>query len=390
MHFSLSLGLMHAEPMEAFSLWLGILRQSTLSATPAAFLAPRRIPGATMSQRLTVMARVEAGMVRAAPLQHLPGLLAEMGLAIEPLLDEAGLPQSVLFHPENTLPVAAAARLLALCAERSRRPHFGLMAGQRMMTASLGLIGMLILNSPTVGQALRGLILTLHLNGRAVVPSLVVGDGVATLSLAPFGSYGAGGQQVADFTIAVACNLLRALCGPQWTPSEVQFAYRAPDDQRPYRQHFRAPLRFSSERTALVFPQTWLAHRVPGADPQTRRTLQHHIAAIVGQQDLSLVDKVRRALLALTIQGEISVEGVAVMLGMHRRTLNRRLAEHGTTIARLVGEVRAQIAQQLLADTTLPLIEIASALNYTDAGTFTRAFRSWTGVTPSGWREGQR
>jgi AraC-like DNA-binding protein len=343
-----------------------------------------------MSESLTGMARVEAGMMRVAQLQHLPGLLAETGLPIEPLLDEIGLPHNALSHPENTIPVAAGARLLALCAERSQRPHFGLMAGQKVMPASLGLIGMLILNSPTVGQALRGLILTLHLNGRAVVPSLIVRGGSAALSLAPFGSYGSGSQQVTDFTIAVACNLMRALCGPRWTPSEVQFAHRAPDDQRPYRQFFKAPLRFSSEHTALLFPETWLAHHVSGADPQVRNTLQHGIAAILSQQDLSLPDKVRRALLALTIQGDISVEGVATMLGMHRRTLNRRLAEHGATIARLVGEVRAQLAQQLLSDTTLPMIEIAAALNYTDAATFARAFRSWMGVTPSDWRNGRR
>jgi AraC-like DNA-binding protein len=340
-------------------------------------------------QDLTVMARVGAGMVRAAPLQHLPGLLSESGLTIEPLLDEAGLPRNVLSHPENTLPVAAVARLLVLCAEHSQCPHFGLVAGGRVTPASLGLIGMLLLNSPTVGQALRGLVLNLHLNGHAVVPSLVVRDGVAVLSLAPFGSYGLADRQVTDFTIAVACNLMRALCGRRWAPSEVQLAHRKPDDQRPYREFFKAPLRFSSDRTALAFPESWIGHRVQGADPQTCKTIQHGIAAILSQQDFSLPDKVRRALLALTIQGEISVDGVSAMLGMHRRTLNRRLAKHGTTIARLVGEARAQLARQLLADTTLPMIDIALALNYADASAFTRAFRSWTGLTPSDWRDGK-
>ena len=197
-------------------------------------------------------------------------------------------------------------------------------------------------------------------------------------------------RSVVDFTIAVACNLMRALCGSRWVPNEVHFSHRSPDDRRPYRQFFKAPLRFSSDRTALVFPAALLEHRVPGANAETRKMLQHSIAAVLSQQDLDLLTKVRRALLALIIQDDVSVEGVATMLGMHRRTLNRRLVEHGTTIAKLRSEVRAQLAQQLLSDTTLPMVEIAAALHYTDASTFTRAFRSWTGVAPSDWRNGHR
>ncbi len=77
------------------------------------------------------------------------------------------------------------------------------------------------------------------------------------------------------------------------------------------------------------------------------------------------------------------------MLGMHRRTLNRRLAEQGTTIAKVLNEVRFQLARQLLSETDLPFVEIAATLNYTDASTFTRAFRAWSGTTPTLWRAGK-
>jgi AraC-like DNA-binding protein len=75
------------------------------------------------------------------------------------------------------------------------------------------------------------------------------------------------------------------------------------------------------------------------------------------------------------------------MLGMHKRTLNRRLVEQGTTIAAILSEVRFQLARQLLSNTALPFVEIATALNYADASTFSRAFRGWAGTSPSAWRE---
>lgn len=336
------------------------------------------------------MGRVGAGTVRVAPLQPLTKVLAPFGVKIEPLLAEVGLPRNALAQAESTIPVEAVARLLSLCAERCRCPHFGLLAGQEVGPASLGLVGQLMLHSTDVGAALRGLLLTLHLNGRAVVPSLVLRDGTAALSLSLFNGHSSGRRQVADFTIAVACNLMRALCGSRWAPSEVQFASETPADTRPYRRFFKAPLRFDSDRTALLFPATWMAHRVAGANPEARKALQHAIAQAFSQQDFDLPTKVRRALFALMIQQDVSVDGVAAMLGMHRRTLNRRLVEEGTTIARMLSDVRFQLAQQLLLDTALPFVEIATALNYADASTFTRAFRAWTGTTPSAWRSEHR
>lgn len=339
-----------------------------------------------MNHDLTGMAHVKEGMVRAAPLRHIPEVLAGFGLPIEPLLDEVGLPRNVLAQPENTVPVKTVARLVALCAERAKCPHFGLLAGQKTTPASLGLVGLLMLHSVDVGAALRSLILTLHLNGRAIVPALNVREDVATLSVTVYGDDTSGVPQVADFSIALACNVMRALCGSRWVPSEVLFARRAPPDRRPYSRFFKAPLRFGADRTALIFPSDWLTHRVPGANRDMRTTLQQSIAIVLNQQDFDLVAKVRRALFALIVQDDVSVEGVAMMMGMHRRTLNRRLAERGTSIAKVLNEVRFQLARQLLSQTDLPFVEITAALNYTDPSTFTRAFRSWSGITPTAWR----
>ncbi len=73
-------------------------------------------------------------------------------------------------------------------------------------------------------------------------------------------------------------------------------------------------------------------------------------------------------------------------LGMSRRTLSRRLAEQGLTPARLVEELRQQLATRCLAERAFPLGRITYLLGYSDLSAFTRAFRRWTGRTPSEWR----
>ena len=71
---------------------------------------------------------------------------------------------------------------------------------------------------------------------------------------------------------------------------------------------------------------------------------------------------------------------------MHRRTLDRRLQRHGLRYSELLESVQADIARQLLVDTTMPVQDVAEALRFSNAANFATAFRRWTGVTPSEFR----
>ena len=71
---------------------------------------------------------------------------------------------------------------------------------------------------------------------------------------------------------------------------------------------------------------------------------------------------------------------------MHRRTLSRHLKSSGLGYRGITNEIRFEIARQLLEDTTMPLGEITAALGYSEASAFTRAFRRWSGQTPTTWR----
>ena len=71
---------------------------------------------------------------------------------------------------------------------------------------------------------------------------------------------------------------------------------------------------------------------------------------------------------------------------MHRRTLNRQLNAVGTTFREVLDEIRFEIARQLLEDSAMEIIHIASFLGYSNASAFTRAFRRWSSTTPANWR----
>jgi AraC-like DNA-binding protein len=82
-----------------------------------------------------------------------------------------------------------------------------------------------------------------------------------------------------------------------------------------------------------------------------------------------------------------SADQVAELFSMHRSTLNRQLGKLGTSFRALVDEVRFEVARQLLEDTRMEIVHIASLLGYSNASAFTRAFRRWSSTTPAEWRK---
>ena len=312
--------------------------------------------------------------------------LREFGLDPDPLIREAGLDPHLFADGMSVIPFAALGRLYGLCVARTNCPHFGLLVGRRASILSLGLVGRLMQHSDTVGDALRALVANLSLHDRAVVPALTLSDDTAVLTFATPQVERSGGQHVLDAALAVTVNILRALCGSSWNPTEVLVPRVAPAEAEPFRRHFGAPVRFNQETASLVFQAQDLDLRVAGADPMMRALLEARIQQLKGIQGSEFTDDVRRLLRTRLTNSRCSAEDMAALLAVHRRTLSRRLKDSGQGYRSMTNEIRFEIARQFLADTEVPLVQIAVALGYSEASAFTRAFRRWSGQTPTVWR----
>jgi AraC-like DNA-binding protein len=81
------------------------------------------------------------------------------------------------------------------------------------------------------------------------------------------------------------------------------------------------------------------------------------------------------------------IEQVARSLNMSARTLQRRLAENGHGFGEIRDQIRFQLAAQALKPKVLNIEEISEKLGYSDRHSFTRAFKRWSGLTPSAYRK---
>ena len=333
---------------------------------------------------------VPEGHLRIGGPLAIPEVLLRFGVDPGEVLASVGLDAGIFSDPENPVPCTSLGRLISACVARTRCRHFGLLIGELGGPASLGLVGLLIRQAPDVGTALRQAALYLHLHDRAAVVILSAQDGVARIAYAIYAPGVDSSEQIGEGAIAITCNVVRSLCGADWAPTEVLLAGRRPADMRPYRRFFRAPVRFDAEQNALVFPAAVLDQRLPHAKPELQRLLLDEVQRMDRALALDFSTKVRRVLRAGLVVGQCSADRTAALFAMQRRTLSRRLRSEGTTFEALLAEIRYETARQLLTDTAMPMRQITDAVGYADVSVFTRAFRRWSGTTPTEWRAASR
>lgn len=334
------------------------------------------------------VAAVMDGQVRLGPLMGVPGLLKELGQDPEALIRSAGIDLGLFEDPENVIDFPRAGRLLARCAERTARPDFGLLLGRAAGLDALGVVGLLVRHSPDTGTALRNLALRLLVHDRGAVPIFDVEGDQVLLGYAIYQPRVEGTRQIYDLALCVGRNILRTLCGPLWHATGVRLPYRRPAETEAYRRFFQAPVYFDAERASLLFSTDVLRCPVRGADAVIYKALEERVAALESQGVGDVAAQVRRVLRNLLFHGRGSIDEVARVFEVRKRTLNRRLRERGLTFQELVEETRYHIARQMLRETGLDILAIAAVLDYSDAAAFTRAFRRWSGTTPSAWRAG--
>lgn len=327
------------------------------------------------------------GDVRIGPLLPILAVLSELGHDPAPILASVGLDAADFRDPDRRVAYATAGALLAACAEVTGIPHFGLLVGRRFELESMGIVARLMRDSGSVGAALAQLVRHLYLSDRGAVAYLSeTGEGRVALGYSVHRHDTPGIAQIYDLTMAIAFRMLRALCGKRWNPLSVSLMHSAPRDRAPYRRFFGVPVRFDSAYSEVIFDGHWLNQ--PVAEANVGRRLLAERVALAAEHRLAVAERTLYAVERLVLTGSATSSQVSAALGLHERALRRMLLAEGTSLQPIINAARLERAQLLLVETRLPVHEISSALRFSDATAFSRAFRSWSGVSPRTWRVG--
>jgi AraC-like DNA-binding protein len=262
-------------------------------------------------------------------------------------------------------------------------PCLGLHLGQTASAGHFGLLGYLLLNSRTLGDALmRGAKYWRLFRPHAVqMQYRMAGDTVVIEWEAEDGEASATSAEAAA---TAAAQMLRDVTGQSLTALELGFQHPAPPDQAEYDAFFGCRVAFGQPAIRLCFPIAYLAVPLRDPDPDLLLLLEERadalLAALPSMADLE--QTVRECLERLMPSADPTVEQVAELLCLSPRTLQRRLDESGLNFRSLLDDTRRRLAETYLLDPRLQLKDVAHLLGFSEQSAFTRAFRRWNGVSP--------
>lgn len=317
--------------------------------------------------------------------------LHKQGIAIEPLLQAAGIPASSLTDNAYRIPAERFSLLLQHASQRCSSPHPGLQLGTQVDILSYGNLASVLLTCTRMGDMLNIVLKHEHLLQDMIRTHLSRHDTAAKLSFYIDASLSAVAAMLAEKEITEAIYAARyCLNGDIW-PTDLFFCHAQPEDIAPYTRIFPGVvLHFSAPENAIVFDAAILdmAPRFssPSAIADAMNVLSHAAPIRHPQQLIPLLKRECRLKLA---EGVPDIDAMARHFALSRRTLQRQLQLADTSFQQVINDVRHEFAMELLNTAQLSVENIAQQLGFSEARSFRQAFRRWSGMSPDGYREQQ-
>lgn len=167
----------------------------------------------------------------------------------------------------------------------------------------------------------------------------------------------------------------------------LEVTYPPPPHANRYPDLFRVPVTFHAPRNALRINPVWLDVPFDGGKAYVFGLFTRHADGLLAE--LATRDTVRAAVEARMLsdlhEGSMSMDRIARDLGMSRQTLYRRLRDESVTFAQVHDDLRHRMAVDYLGTRKVSVGETAYLLGFSEASAFVRAFRRWTGASPTAW-----
>jgi AraC-like DNA-binding protein len=200
--------------------------------------------------------------------------------------------------------------------------------------------------------------------------------------LAEFGS-GNVAAYLRELSISILAVRMRSWGGGP--PLAVWFPHAPLGPLEEYRRVLQCDVQFESARSGVVVDDALLDAPRAGSDPRLANLLQAHADILLARvpAEATFAQQVRGAVATELREGEPDIAKVARRLATSARSLQRRLQEEGASFRAMVDATRLELADVYLGEKHLSIADIAYLLGYSEPPAFIRAYKRWTGRTPT-------
>ncbi|HZC56418.1 MAG TPA: AraC family transcriptional regulator [Xanthobacteraceae bacterium] len=302
------------------------------------------------------------------------------------LLKDAKLTVQQVSDDNDRVPVKSQIRFLNLVAAALQKDFLGIRLAQKVDLREVGLLYYILASSQILGDALRRVARYSAINNEGVRLIYRQHQKTASITFEHVGISRVADRHQIEFFVTVLFRICQQLVGRRLTPDSISFVHRRRSLPADLRLYFGCQVRFSSKLDEIVYARRVLEMPVISADPFLNKLLERFCEeAIAGRRVRSSNwrTKIENAVAQLLPHGRSQVADVCSQIGVSSRTMSRRLASEKLTFAKLLDDLRHDLAKRYLREPNLPISEIAWLLGYRQTSSFNHAFKRWTGTRPS-------
>jgi AraC-like DNA-binding protein len=329
---------------------------------------------------LTVGAGLPRGLVK---------LAVAKGASADELARRSGIALSSLEDQDNRIAMPNYIALMRAAKELTGDPAIGLHYGEAVDLAELSIVGLIMNASETMGDAF----IQMNRFGKLAIEYDGPGDRFRMSAdhrgvwLVDTRANPNAFPELTEVTFArQTCHPRRFLPRPHVL--EVHVTHSDPGYRDEYDRIFQCPVVFDADWNAMRMDPTTASHRVQLQPRYVFGVLSERAEALLKELEgaRTVRGKVESLLMPILHTGDIGVDAIATKMGLSRQTLFRRLKAEGVTFERVLDELRHKLALHYLSGRKASVNETAYLVGFSDPAAFSRAFKRWTGKSPSEMR----
>jgi len=317
---------------------------------------------------------------------------------IRHILSGTGILRQDLIQNNGLVTQSQLGKVISNSAQLLSIPGIGLEFGQQLPLTAHGILGTAAIGSPTVMDGLslfqRFITLRTHIfrlslkfeESHILLDFHISEKLLQSLGVSPEISH-ITKQFLIESAIAIAYKTSVLILGSKDAVSAICVNYPRPDHYQLYDNIFGDIAQFNTHHVAITIPLTVARKKSSSGTDLLQKMLTKECEALLHEQNraISFLEEVT-GIVRQSIRKIPAQEEIAKQLHLSTRTLRRRLKEEGTSYNQVVDSTKKSIALDLVENSTLSVSLVAESLGYFETTNFNRAFKRWTGMSPTEYR----
>ncbi|EKF74988.1 AraC family transcriptional regulator [Alcanivorax hongdengensis A-11-3] len=312
---------------------------------------------------------------------------ARSGASIPDLLGQCGIPRHMLEDPEARIERDTFIKLMLLIMEQTQDEFLGFGQGRKSKPGTFSMMAHAVINCPNLGTAVdRGFrfyeLFELSLHSRLVRDgdqARLVVDADPRLDFR---------EVIIEASLFIWLRFMSWLVGKAIEPQEVHLDYQPVGDDE-HRFMFDCPIHYGADSSYVVIRAEYLELPLVQNELSLSKFLTDSLAQLFDGNihNVGLPAQIRAIISNEYGNSFPDFTEICQKLGMTPQTLRRRLKEANTSYQEIKDSIRKDASVYYLSKPELSIDEIALLMGFSEASSFHRAFKKWTGKTPSSYRK---